>query len=98
MKPIQKGKKKRVDDLSVTVPVRLSDCLVTDTRPDTARPVPYHSRTGHFLPLDCNVMQTELNNISEYCEQNLMEMNQSKSKCMLFNRSKKFDFTPELTI
>ena len=44
-RPTKEGKKKWVDDLTLTVPVRLQDSLVPDTRPDIARPVPYHSRT-----------------------------------------------------
>jgi hypothetical protein len=97
-KAIEKGKKKWVDDMSVLVPVRLSDCLVPDTRHDIVRPVPYHSRTGHLLPRQTNQMQTELDRISDYFKENYMITNQQKSKVMIFNRSTKYDVMPELTI
>jgi hypothetical protein len=93
-KPIETGKKKWVDDLSLMVPIRLSDCLKVDTRPDTVRPVPYHSRTGHILPHQNNPMQTELNTLSNYFTDNSMITNQQKSKVMFFNRSKKYDVMP----
>ena len=95
-KPIQKSKKKWVDDLTLTVPIRLQDSLVPDTRPDIARPVPYHSRTGHRLPGQSNQMQTELDRLNAYCRSAKMSINEQKSKCMIFNRARKYDFMPEL--
>ena len=95
-RPMQAGKKKWVDDMTITVPVRLQDCLVPDTRPDIARPVPYHSRTGHRLPNQANQMQTELDTLSEYCRLAKMTINQDKTKCMIFNRARKYDVMPEL--
>ena len=62
-KPIPAGKKKWVDDLSLYVPIRLKENLVEDTRPETARPVPYHGRTGHELPKRNNPMQLELDSL-----------------------------------
>ena len=96
-KQISKGKKKWVDDLSITVPVRLNDTLVPDTR-SIVRPIPYHSRTGHMLPENKNQMQTELNELKEYCVQNGMDINRRKSKSIIFNRSTSFDVMPELSV
>jgi hypothetical protein len=97
-KPIPSAKKKWVDDLSVYVPIRLKENLVLDSRPDTARPVPYHGRTGHHLPTQNNPMQTELDSLSKYCRQAKMSINKQKTKCMLFNKAQKYDFMPELCI
>ena len=97
-KPIPAGKKKWVDDLSLTSHVNLRENLITDTRADTVRPVPYHSRTGHRLPAQNNPMQSELDTLSEYCRQAKMSINRQKTKCMLFNRAKNYDFTPELCL
>ena len=72
--------------------------MITDTRPDTARPVPYHGRTGHRLPSRSNPMQGELDSLSEYCRQAKMSINREKTKCMLFNRAKNYDFIPELCL
>ena len=49
-----------------------------------------------MLPLQQNEMQSQLDLLNEYCRQSKMSINQRKSKCMLFNRAKKHDFTPEL--
>ena len=53
-KPIPAGKKKWVDDLTLTVPISLKDNLIEDTRETTVKPVPYHGRTGQRLPIDKN--------------------------------------------
>ena len=97
-KPIKKGKKKWVDDLSLWVPIRLHDSLVPDTRPAITGPASFHNRTGQILPQDKNTMQSELDLLNEYCRENKMFINKDKSKCMLFNRARKYDFAPELYI
>ena len=97
-KPIPTGKKKWVDDLSLYVPIRLKETLIEDTRPDTARPVPYHGRTGHYLPTTSNPMQQQLDSLSEYCRQAKMSINREKTKCLLFNQAKRYDFIPELSM
>ena len=92
------AKKKWVDDLALYVPLRLQENLIPDTRPDTFRPVPYHGRTGHTLPLRSNPMQSELDSLAEYCRQAKMSINRDKTKCMLFNRARNYDFIPELSL
>ena len=95
-KPIPAGKKKWVDDLTLTVPISLKENLIQDTRTTTAKPVPYHGRTGQRLPIEKNPMQIQLDDLSEYCRQAKMSINKQKTKCMLFNKAKKYDFVPEL--
>jgi hypothetical protein len=97
-KPMPPGKKKWVDDMTVTVPIRLQESLEEDTRPDIPRPVPYHGRTGHMLPLEKNQMQEEINQINEHCTTNKMSINTEKSKALLYNRSNNYDFMPELQL
>ena len=80
------------------VPIRLKETLIEDTRPDTARPVPYHGRTGHYLPTTSNPMQQQLDSLSEYCRQAKMSINREKTKCLLFNQAKRYDFIPELSM
>ena len=79
-KPMPAAKKKWVDDLSLYVPLCLKETLVQDTRSDTARPVPYHGRTGHRLPIRSNPMQAELNSLSDYCRQAKMSIKKEKNK------------------
>ena len=97
-KPLPAAKKKWVDDLSLYVPIRLKENLTLDARPDIVRPVTYHGRTEHTLPLRNNPMQLELDTLSEYCRQAKMSINRDKTKCMLFNRAKHYDFIPELCL
>ena len=97
-KPIPAGKKKWVDDLTLTVPISLKDNLIEDTRATTVKPVPYHGRTGQRLPEGNNSMQTQLDNLAEYCRQAKMSINKQKTKCMLFNKARKNDFIPELCL
>ena len=95
-KPMNKGKKKWVDDLTITVPIRLQEELVQDTGVNIVRPVPYHSRTGHKLPSQKNEMQSELDRLNEYCRKAKMSINKDKTKCMIFNRARNHDVMPEL--
>ena len=94
--PIQRGKKKWVDDLTLTVPIKLKDKLTQDPGPPLIGPPTYHERTGQMLPEDRNDMQSELLSLNQYCLESKMSINQNKSKCMLFNRATKNDFMPEL--
>ena len=87
-----------VDDLTLTVPISLKENLIQDTRDTTAKPVPYHGRTGHGLPIERNAMQIQLDNLSEYCRQANMSIKKQKTKCMLFNKSKKMILIPELSL
>ena len=84
-KPIPKGKKKWVDDLSLYVPIRLTDKLILDRREPIIGPVEFHSRTGHILPDYNNEMQSELDSLKQYCSDSKMSINQKKTRCILFN-------------
>ena len=97
-KPLKAGKKKWVDDCTVTAHVRLSEQLVPDPGPTVIGPAQYHSRTGQTLPPDRNEMQSILDSLSEYCRLSKLKINQEKSKAMLFNRAKKHDFSPKLSL
>ena len=58
-KPIRKGKKKWVNDLTVTVPIRLQDNLTQEPRPPVFGPPSIHNRTGQILPEANNEMKSE---------------------------------------
>ena len=49
-----------------------------------------------MLPMQQNTMQSELDIFNEYCRLSKLTINQEKSKCMLFNRARKHDFSTEL--
>ena len=83
-----------IDDLSEAEAIDLKKQLVKDP---LQRPFPlnYHERTQHVFPAQQSRLQKQLQKIENFSIQNKMKINESKSKIMLFNRSKKFDFPPE---
>ena len=97
-KPREAGKKKWVDDCTLTAHVRLSDQLVPDPGLAVIGPARYHSRTGQILPPECNQMQSKLDSLNKYCRQSKLKISQEKNKYMLFNRAKKHCFSPHLSL
>ena len=51
---------------------------------------------GHILPGN-SILQQNLTKIEEFTFTNKMKINENKSKVMIFNKSRKFDFPPELS-
>ena len=62
------------------------------------RPLPdsYHARTGHALPEDESEVFKQLKETERYAKENNMKVNYKKTKVILFNNCKKWDFMPEL--
>ena len=86
---------KYVDDMTIAEAVKLKDKLVTaqDERP---LPYRYHARTGHALPAPNLELSKQFNSINQYAEKNQMKLNLKKTKLMLFNNTKNFDFMPSI--
>ena len=82
-----------IDDLSEAEAVNLKKQLMNDP---VIRPYPLnrHERTKHILPAG-SILQNNLNRIESFTSINLMKINEKKSKLMMFNKSKKYDFPPE---
>ena len=85
-----------IDDLSEAEVIELKKKLISDP---VQRPFPlnYHERTQHILPAGSTGMQQRLDNLENFTIRNQMKINESKSKVMLFNKSRKFDFPPEFS-
>ena len=84
-----------VDDAAVAVEVNLK----TQLRPDTecrTFPLTFRERTGHVLPPENNLLQIYLHEIEENTRTNKMVINKKKTHALLFTRSRKFDFPPEM--
>ena len=81
-----------IDDLSELEAVNLKKRLIKDP---VKRPFPlnYHERTQHVLPVSS--LQGQLNKVEDFTINNQMKINTDKSKIMIFNKSKKYDFPPE---
>ena len=51
-----------------------------------------------MLPTDQTPVQGELDRMVQYCSDNKMKINAEKTKVVLFNTARKYDFTPRLSI
>ena len=85
---------KYFDDLSLLEAINLKD-LEKDWRAQEF-PLEYHRRTGHFLPPGKSKIQAKIQEILDYSQVNEMGINPNKSKVILFNMARKFDFMPEI--
>ena len=87
---------KYVDDLSLAVSINLKESLVTNPEMNPQRPLSYHNKTNHILPEGRNVMQGVFHNLMEFANQHEMVINGDKTKAMLFNSARKWDFMPQI--
>ena len=65
---------------------------------DPVRPLQYHERTLHILPTNKCKMQTFMDQLVNYAKQHDMVINQHKTKAILFNQAKNYDFLPEIQV
>ena len=94
--PMDKIHMKYVDDLSLAVSLNLKDNLVPNPEVNPQRPLSYHERTQHILPGSRNMVQQEFDKLKEFAAQHEMIINGEKTKAMLFNSARKWDFTPQI--
>ena len=88
-------KKKWIDDFTLAASLDLKKCLVPDN--EATRPVPYRGRTGHILPQGANILQKEIDSIVLLSQERKMLLNPIKTKAILFNPHRIYDFVPILT-
>ena len=60
-------------------------------------PLNYHERTQHIFPTENNRLQAQLTKVESFSVTNQMKINEAKSKVIIFNKSKKYDFPPEFS-
>ena len=89
-------KVKFIDDGSVAVSINLKASLIPDP---VRRPYPlnYHERTSQVLPDEHNLLHYYLQDTENFTIDNKMKINSKKTKVILFNKSRKHDFPPEMT-
>ena len=89
---------KYVDDLTIAESVNLKEELVHV--PEDVRPLPdaFHGKTGHFLPPERSLVSYQLYLTEEYSRDNFMRINRKKTKVMVFNPCKSWDFIPEIVL
>ena len=95
-KPIKNLHLKYIDDLSFLTSINVKkDLIENPVAPE--RPVTYHNRTNHILPNEKNVLQEQMDRLTAFVNENEMKINPKKSKIMVFNPNKKYDFHPTVT-
>ena len=88
---------KYVDDLTLAEGVDMNNQLDSIPLDERTLPEPFRARTGQQLKVKVSKVYKQINLIQEYAETNKMKLNVPKTKFMLFNPCKKFDFLPEFT-
>ena len=97
-KPILKSHMKYIDDLSYLHAIDLRKSLIKSNETEKQRPLHYHERTGHVLKESESVLQEQVIKLKTFANEREMKINQQKSKVMLFNTSRTYDFMPEISI
>ena len=85
---------KYVDDMTIGEAFNIKESLIPN--PDRPLPDTFHSRLGLKLEPNKSKVYEQIQKIRNYSEENEMKLNLSKTKFMLFNPTKNFDFFPEL--
>ena len=62
------------------------------------QPLQYHQRTAHILPLNKNILQHEIDKLSNYANVNSMVINKLKTKAAIFNPLRSVDVLPEVSL
>ena len=89
---------KYVDDLTLAEALDLKHVLNVESEENLTRPLNQHERTEHTLIPGCSQVEIQLQELEEYAHTNEMQINQKKSKLMLFNPCRMFDFQPDMEL
>ena len=95
-KKMERSKKKWIDDFTLLSSIDLKRCLVTDPAP--VRPVPWRRRTEHILPREANILQDMVDSVVQLSKDRNMTISKTKTKAILFNPLRNYDFVPQLSI
>jgi hypothetical protein len=88
---------KYVDDTTQLASINLKSSLMPDPV-DRPRPLNYHERHQTVIRPEENILQQEVDRFQEWTARNKMVINQGKCFSMLFSRSNKHDFPPEIAM
>ena len=89
---------KFIDDMTLAEAINLEKKVIPNPDPNPPQPFAFHDRTQHIMPVGECQLQEQLNKLLEYCEEHQMLINGDKTKVMLFNTRRKFDFMPKWKI
>ena len=94
--PMKEAKAKWVDDLTQVKYINLKEDTEKLGEESLVRPLQKHAKTEHRLKPCMNRMHDKVATLNNIANKNKMKVNDSKTKTMLFNSSKKKDFEPIL--
>ena len=89
---------KYVDDMTMAQSINLKNELKNDQNRSWTKPAMKRDRHEQYLPLEKNQMQADINQLCIYANENEMRLNTGKTKTMLFNTAKNWDFLPEIQV
>ena len=90
-------KYKFIDDLSIIEVINLAMCGISgyNFKQHVASDIGSH---GQYLPIENVESQTHLDKIQHWTEEKMMALNKSKTKFMVINFTKKFQFNTRITL
>ena len=89
---------KYVDDMTIAQSINLKNDLKPDLDKSWIKPPMKRDRHELTLPKDSNQIQAQLDRLCNYADENQMRLNNDKTKVMLFNPAKQWDFMPEIVV
>ena len=89
---------KYIDDASQARSIKLRQALDTIDISERPKPLEFFEHTGYSLKKNTNELQTDLDNLKEFTDNNLMVINEKKTLIMKFNFRKSLDFPPIFNI
>ena len=79
-KPMQSIHLKFIDDLSIAESLNLKKLLIPNPDTNQPRPLEFHNRTEHILPISESKVQEQLKSIMEYTVSHKMKVNSANLK------------------
>ena len=89
---------KYVDDMTIAQSINLKSNLESDPNMKWTKPAMKRDRHEQYLPVEKNQLQTQVNQLCSYANENEMRLNTGKTKTILFNTAKNWDFLPEIQV
>ena len=87
---------KFVDDMTIAESFNIKDSVIPN--PNRVLPDTYHARLGQQLDPVKSKVYKKIMEIKDYSDTNEMKLNLGKTKFMLFNPTRKYDFVPNLEV
>ena len=97
-KPMLRIHMKYVDNMTAAEAINLKKQLIANPNTNPVRPLQYHDRTEHILPEGQSQVQDLLDQLVNYCKEHQMKLNSQKTKVILFNNARNYDFMPRCSI